>query len=71
MAGQSASNKGCSCKEKEYVRRDGMRFLRTQAGLVFYPEYNPNNRKHSCPDCAVCAFCADARCSACLGQGGE
>ncbi|MBI9074091.1 MAG: hypothetical protein JEZ02_01685 [Desulfatibacillum sp.] len=68
MADIAQNTQKCSCSEKHYVVLDGMRFLRTSNGLVFTPEFNPHNRKHSCPDCASCAMCADSRCTACLGQ---
>ena len=71
MAAQSTNTGTCSCENEKFVMRDGMRFLRTSAGLVFHPEFNPHNRKHACPDCATCAFCADSRCAACLGQAAK
>ena len=38
-------------------------------GLVYEPELSPGRkRKHNCKDCAVCQWCSDERCAACLNR---
>ena len=50
---------------KKYVYRDGVRFEETPDGLFYAPEAPPSSRKHPCPDCRFCQWCADSRCSLC------
>jgi len=38
-------------------------------GKLYVPEEERDvPRKHNCPDCAVCQWCSDRRCSACLEE---
>jgi len=31
------------------------------------PEKKPLDKKHPCPDCFMCQWCGDSRCSSCKG----
>ncbi|MBI5844020.1 MAG: hypothetical protein HZB23_05035 [Deltaproteobacteria bacterium] len=56
---------------EELVVKDGLKFRRTDIGLVFVPDFRVAGRKHHCPDCAECAICADARCEMCRKEREE
>jgi hypothetical protein len=51
---------------KEFIFRNGLRFEVTSDGLFYAPEEIAGAKKHPCPDCNFCQWCADSRCDACL-----
>jgi hypothetical protein len=53
---------------KNFVYKDGLRFEVTPDGLFYAPEEHPEGKKHPCPDCRFCQWCADSRCSLCRCQ---
>jgi hypothetical protein len=56
---------------EKYVYKDGVRFEVTSGGLFYAPEESPSPKKHSCPDCRFCQWCADARCNLCRERTGS
>jgi hypothetical protein len=38
-------------------------------GLVFEPRDAGEGKKHPCPDCCFCQFCAATRCLTCMSEG--
>jgi hypothetical protein len=53
--------------EKKYVYEGGVRFEVTPHGLICCPE-ETTYKKHDCPDCRFCQWCAETRCSGCREQ---
>ena len=51
------------CK-KQYVYEGGVRFEVTPYGLICSLE-ETTYKKHDCPDCRFCQWCAEIRCSGC------
>jgi len=51
---------------QRFIYKDGLRFEVTPDGLLYAPEGAPGGKKHPCPDCHFCQWCADSRCDACL-----
>jgi hypothetical protein len=37
-------------------------------GLVFQPADGGEGKKHPCPDCCFCQFCAETRCLTCMSE---
>ena len=54
---------------KDFTFEHGVWFEVTPDGLFYSPEKNQSRgkygRKHHCPDCFFCQWCADLRCSEC------
>jgi hypothetical protein len=51
---------------KKFVYKNGLRFEVTPDGLFYAPEQTSADKKHPCPDCRFCQWCADSRCNLCL-----
>ena len=57
--------------QKRFIYKDGVRFEVTPAGLFYAPEGSPLPKKHPCPDCRFCQWCADSRCNLCRENPGN
>ena len=60
-----------SDSEKKFIYKDGVRFEVTSQGLFYAPEESPAMKKHPCPDCMFCQWCADSRCGLCPERAGS
>jgi hypothetical protein len=56
---------------KKFIYKDGVRFEVTPGGLFYAPEDPPSSKKHPCPDCRFCQWCADSRCHLCRERPGN
>jgi hypothetical protein len=53
---------------KKFIFKNGLRFEVTPDGLFYAPEEFPADKKHPCPDCKFCQWCAVSRCNLCRPQ---
>ncbi len=54
-------------QKKKFVILNGSRFEVTPEGLLYCPADSSGNKKHKCPDCHFCQWCAESRCNTCRG----